>query len=244
MGTESQHRFPDGGPTEVGPAGRHGSSSRALTDVHGRHKPMLRGRLHAVAFVVAIPAGAHLVATAGTGLARVAAVVYATSLVALFGASAAYHRLGRAEPWQHRLRRLDHASIYVLIAGSYTPLCLLILPGTWRWGVLGTIWASAALGVAMKLRRFHFARLGSVLYLVMGWAALVTLPLLVSRLSAEVLVLLAAGGVVYSLGALVLARKRPDPWPLVFGYHEIWHTMVVVAGACHYAVNLSIVRTS
>lgn len=244
MGPTGQHGFADGGSGTKEPTGRRSSSSRTLIDVHGRPKPLLRGRLHAVVFVATVPAGAVLLGAADTALSSVAAAIYAVSLALLFGASSAYHCLGRTVTSQLLLRRLDHASIYVLIAGSYTPLCLLVLPGLWRWSMLAAIWSAAAVGVATKMARFHLSVFGAVLYVAMGWAALVAVPLLVTRLAADVLVLLALGGILYTGGAVVLARQRPDPWPRTFGYHEIWHTMVVVAGGCHYAVILHIVRAS
>lgn len=219
-------------------------AARLLTDVHGLPKPVLRGRIHLAAFVLSVPAGILLVAQAAHGLAVTAAVIYAVCLTALFGASSAYHRLGRTPRSQQVLRRLDHASIYLLIAGSYTPLCLLVLPGAWRWSILVAIWGAAAVGVVIKLVRFDLSVFGGALYIVMGWAALVTLPLLVSRLPGWVLALLAAGGVTYTVGAIVLRRRRPDPSPRIFGYHEVWHTMTVAAGACHWAVMFHVVSAS
>lgn len=183
-------------------------------------------------------------AQAENGRSLASALIYALSLTTLYGASSAYHRLGRTVWSQRWLRRVDHATIYVLIAGSYTPICLLVLEGATRWTLLGGVWLAAAVGVAIKLVRFDASHwLGSVLYGAMGWAALVALPQLVTRVPAWVLALIVAGGVVYGLGALVLARRWPDPRPRVFGYHEIWHAMVVVAGICHYAAILHVVRT-
>ena len=227
-------------PLEQRPA----RTERLVTDVHGLVKPFFRGRIHAAAFVLSIPAGLLLVASAGSGRAAVGAAIYALSLTALYGASSAYHRLGRTVRSQHWLRRLDHATIYVLIAGTYTPICLLVLEGTTRWSLLAGVWLAAAVGAAIKLARFDGSHwLGSVLYGAMGWAAIVAVPQLVARLPGWVLALLAGGGLVYSVGALVLARRWPDPHPRTFGYHEIWHTLVVVAGVCHYAAVLHVVRT-
>ncbi|MEX2660158.1 MAG: hemolysin III family protein, partial [Acidimicrobiales bacterium] len=123
-------------------------------------------------------------------------------------------------------------------------ICLLVLQGTTRWSLLAGVWFAAAVGVAIKLARFDGSHwLGSFLYAAMGWAALVAIPQLVTRLPVSVLALLAAGGLVYSVGAVILARRWPDPRPRVFGYHEIWHTMVVVAGICHYAAIFRVVST-
>ena len=217
---------------------------RLVTDVHGLVKPLLRGRIHLAAFALSIPAGILLVAGASPGRGFVGGLVYALSLTALYGASSAYHRLGRTVRSQRWLRRLDHATIYVLIAGTYTPICLLVLQGATRWSLLAGVWLAAAVGVVLKLARFDGSHwFGSLLYGAMGWAAIVAVPQLVTRLPVWVLALLAAGGLVYSLGALVLARRWPDPRPRVFGYHEIWHTLVVVAGICHYAAVFHVVRT-
>ena len=214
-------------------------------DVHGMVKPLMRGRIHVGALVAAVPAGVVLIATARSGLAIVASAIYATSLVALYGASSAYHRLGRTVRSQKWLRRLDHASIYVLIAGSYTPLCLLVLKGHWRWSLLAGVWLAAAVGVVLKLARFDMSnRVGGVLYIVMGWAVIVAAPALVSRLPAWILVLLAVGGLMYTGGAVVLARRWPNPSPRIFGYHEVWHALVVAAGICHYVAIYSVVSTA
>lgn len=218
---------------------------RLTTDVHGLVKPLIRGRIHVAAFVASIPAGILLVANARPGPALAGAVVYAVSLTALYGASSAYHRLGRTVRSQRWLRKVDHATIYVLIAGTFTPVALLVLDGAWRWSLLGGMWFAAAVGVALKVARFDASHwLGSFLYGAMGWVALVSMPQLVSRLPVWVYALLAVGGAVYGLGALVLARRWPDPRPRVFGYHEIWHALVVVAGACHYVAVLHVVQTA
>lgn len=212
-------------------------------DVHGLQKPFLRGRIHALAFVVAVPAGLVLVVSARAGMARAAALVYALSLIALFGASSAYHRLGRTERSQRVLRRLDHSTIYVLIAGSYTPVCLVVLGGWWRWTLLGAVWAAAVLGVILKLVRFDRSSvIGGALYIIMGWAAVIAGPSLVGAVSVPTLALLIAGGLIYTVGAIVLATRFPNPSPRIFGYHEVWHTMVVGAAALHYAAIQQIVR--
>lgn len=215
----------------------------AATDALGAPKPLLRGHIHLGALVLAVPGGVLLVASAATGVGQLAAAVYAASLVALFGASSAYHRLGRTLRTRQVLRRLDHASIYLLIAGSYTPFCLLVLRGAWGWSLLALVWTAAVVGVVAKLATFERANVfGAVLYIAMGWSAVVAVPVLVGRLPLLETTLLLTGGVLYTLGAVVLARRRPDPAPRVFGYHEVWHTMVVVAGLCHYIAIYSVVR--
>ncbi len=195
-------------------------------------------------FFLSIPAGAALVGVATTPSARVGALVYALSLTGLFGTSAAYHRLARSVKARGLLRRLDHAMIFVLIAGSYTPMCLVALEGAWRVSALTLVWAGALAGVALKLFRLEAMRLGNALYLVLGWAVLAILPQLAQRVAPLTLILLAAGGLLYTGGAVVLTRRRPDPLPHVFGYHEVWHSLVVAAAACHYVMILRVLRAS
>lgn len=222
------------GQTDVGGACWEEMTTPHL-DVHGLEKPLLRGRIHAAALFAAIPAGIALVAAATGASARAGAAVYALSLVSLLGASSAYHRFGRTERTQRILRRLDHSSIYLLIAGSYTPLCLLALSGWWGATLLFVVWTAAIVGVVLKLTRFDSShKIGYVLYLSMGWAVVAAGPALVSALEPLTLALLATGGVVYSLGSVVLATRTPNPLPRVFGYHEVWHLMVVVAAVLHY----------
>jgi hemolysin III len=218
--------------------------SEALLEVLTAVRPRLRGRLHQVVFFLSVPAGAALVAAARSPSARTGAVVYALSLSALFGTSAAYHRLAqtlRARLW---MRRLDHSMIFVLIAGTYTPVCLLVLDGAVRTATLALVWTAALLGVGLKLLRHEAVLVGNSLYLVMGWAVVLILPQLARGLGAVPLALLTAGGLLYTVGAVVLSRHRPDPLPTVFGYHEIWHTLVVAASACHYAMILLLVRSA
>jgi hemolysin III len=202
-------------------------------------KPRFRGRLHQAAFFVVLPAGIALIALAPTAPARVAAVVYAFGLAGLYGVSAAYHRL----PWSPRsrnwMRRLDHSMIFVFVAGTYTPLCILVLRSPWSWVLLTAVWAGAALGVVLKMVRIDgFQALGGALYVVVGWMAILAAPEFVRGLDGPLLGLVALGGILYTTGAIVLARKRPDPAPATFGYHEIFHSFVIGGTACHYAVIL------
>jgi len=199
-------------------------------------KPKFRGVLHQAAFFLAIPAGVVLVAFAPeTTTARVAAAVYALSLAALFGASAAYHRGDWSPERLSIMRRLDHSMIFVLIAGTYTPVCLLVLPSPWSWVFLSVVWAGAAAGITLKILRIDgFARTSAALYITLGWVAIFALPFMVSRLPAVTMTLIAVGGVLYTVGAIVLASNRPNPSPTWFGYHEIWHSFTIAAGACHY----------
>ena len=206
-------------------------------------KPRLRGRIHEVAFFVSIPAGAALVLLARSAVGRIVAAVYAVSLSAVFGASAAYH-LGRWSPTAlRRMKRLDHSLIYVLIAGSYTPVAVLALHGAWSGVVLSVVWAGAAVGVVLKLVRIDGLRVTTgVLYIALGWLALVALPELVREVSPAALALMLAGGLLYTGGAVVFALRRPDPRPATFCYHEVWHSLMTGAVACHWAMILLLLR--
>jgi hemolysin III len=200
-------------------------------------RPRLRGRIHQVAFFFAVPAGVVLVVLARGTVATTVAAIYTASLVAVFGASAAYHRGAWSPTARRRMKRLDHSMIYVLIAGSYTPVAVLALHGPWQVVVLALVWTGAAVGVALKLVAPGDLRVVSAtLYMVLGWLALIALPQIVRGLSRPDVVLMISGGLLYTAGAIVFATRRPDPRPLVFGYHEIWHAFMVVAAACHFAM--------
>jgi hemolysin III len=205
-------------------------------------RPLLRGWLHLVCFFLAIPAGVLVVAVASSESARVAAVIYAVGLVALFGVSGSYHRGDWSAAWRRRMSRLDHATIFVMIAGSYTPLCIVVLDGGMRVAMLVTAWVGAALGGALAWaegRRVRMVRSG--LYIALGWAVCLAGPQLVQHLTTTELLLMAAGGLLYTVGAIFLATRWPNPSPRVFGYHEVWHTMVVAAVVCHCVAITSVV---
>ena len=192
--------------------------------------------MHAWAFAIAIPAGILLIIFANGAAARTAAAIYASTLVLVFGTSAAYHRLARTEQTRRILQRLDHSMIYLLIAGTYVPVCLVALPRAWGISMLSVVGAMAALGIAIKLggiRRLYW--LGYALYPVMGWALIVTAPVLTDSLTGTELALIVAGGIAYTVGFPVLLIKRPNPWPMTFGYHEVWHGFTVVAAVLHFA---------
>ena len=207
-------------------------------------KPLLRGWLHLVCFFLAIPAGVLVIALAEGMRARVGASVYAVGLVALFGVSGFYHR-GRWSPaWRLRMRRLDHATIFVMTAGTYTPVCLLVLDGWVSVVMLVAAWAAAAAGAVLAWSSGRRATvLRSALYIVLGWGILAAAPQLVTNLSTAELVLIAVGGVLFTVGAITLATHWPDPFPRVFGHHEIWHVLVVAAVVCHFVAIGSVVRT-
>jgi hemolysin III len=204
-------------------------------------KPRLRGRLHQVAFIVSIPAGLTLVALAERPAARAAAAVYAFSLIGLYGTSAAYHVGQWSSQALRRMRRLDHSMIYVLIAGTYTPIAVLAMEGAWAVTALAIVWAGALFGVVLKLARVDgFQVLSGVLYIGLGWFAVFAFPQIVRTMGVAQLVLIVAGGLLYTGGAIILALRRPNPRPAVFGYHEIWHAMGIAAGACHYVAILRV----
>jgi hemolysin III len=192
--------------------------------------------VHQVAFFVSIPAGVVLVVIARGTQATVAALIFSLSLAGVFGVSASYHRGSWSGPALRRMKRLDHSMIFVLIAGSYTPFCLLVLDRSWGIPLLVIVWTGAFAGVLVKqlgdVDRLHW--LSGFLYITLGWVVVIAMPQMVRDLSSSATTLLVAGGLLYTLGAIVLATKRPDPDPAVFGYHEIWHAMGTGAGLCHY----------
>jgi hemolysin III len=183
-----------------------------------------------------------LVAVARGATARAATLVYGLTLVGMFGVSAAYHRLRWSARGLVRIRTLDHSMIYLLIAGTYTPFSLLVLHGAWRLWLLGLAWGGATLGIALKVARFDRARaLTGALYIVLGWAAVLAAPQFIHHLSPGTLALVVVGGLLYTSGAWILYRRRPNPRPLVFGYHEVWHSFMVSASMCHYLAVLMLV---
>jgi hemolysin III len=199
-------------------------------------KPRLRGVSHQYAFFVALAAGAALVVLARGGQARVAVAVYALSLCAMFGASALYHRIDWPPRPRRWLRRLDHSMIFVLVAGTYTPFAVLVLAPALGWTLLGIVWGGAVAGIVLSLLWVDAPRwLSAAVYVALGWVAVIGLPQLWDRAGAMAVALLATGGVLYTIGAIIYARRRPDPAPRVFGYHEIFHVLVIAAAAVHFA---------
>ena len=197
--------------------------------------PRLRGVLHAYAFWFALVAAAVLLIVAPDGRARAAALIYGVGLCALFGASATYHRWHGNPRWKPILRRVDHSTIFVFIAASYTPISLLVLNGPLRIIVLVSVWVGAAAGVAMSICWIDAPRaLVALCYIAVGWVALAAMPQLFSDRGAAMPVLLLVGGLLYSLGAAAYATKKPNPWPRTFGFHEVFHSLVIAAAIVHF----------
>jgi hemolysin III len=197
--------------------------------------PRLRGVSHAIAFVLALAAATVGVVLAPTGRATVAVTIYGTGLVALFGASALYHRWPGPKRFKPVLQRIDHSTIFVFIAASYTPIALVVLHGPLRWVILALAWGGAGVGVTFSLGWIEAPRrvvAGS--YLALGWVAVIALPQMLGTLSPAPLALLGGGGLLYSVGAVIYARQRPNPWPRTFGFHEVFHVLVIAAAAAQY----------
>jgi len=209
-----------------------------------RAKPLLRGVLHQVSFFVALAVGALVVAFADGTRATVSAAIFAASVVAMLGASALYHRVTwspTVRPW---MRRVDHAGIYVLIAGTYTPVGLIVVHGVLRNIVLVIVWSGAAAAILLKFIWVRAPKwLSAATGLAVGWAGVAAMPQVVQNAGWPAFALLAAGGLAYSVGAVVYAMRRPDPAPDVFGYHELFHALTIVAVACQYvAIAFWVVR--
>ena len=202
----------------------------------------MRGRLHQWAFFCSIPAGIVLVALASGARERIATLIYALTLIGLFGVSASYHLGSWSEEAYVRMRRLDHSMIFVLIAGTYTPFCLLVLQGTLGTVSLVIAWTGAAIGVATKLYRVDLHVLSGFMYIGLGWVAIGTLPALLRGLDTRRDRAADRGRPACThSGALVLATNRPNPWPTTFGYHEVWHAMTIAAAVCQYVCILLVV---
>jgi hemolysin III len=200
-------------------------------------KPRLRGVSHQWAFFVSLVTGAVLVIAAPSGKATLAAAIYSVTVAALFGTSALYHRITWASQAARRwMRRLDHSMIFLLIAGTYTPFALLVLDGTLATVILALVWGGAAAGILLKLVWIDAPKpLVAAVYVILGWVAVAAFPDLLDEIGIGGVAMVAAGGVLYTVGALVYALKRPDPVPAVFGYHEVFHALVIAAAAVQYA---------
>jgi hemolysin III len=206
--------------------------------------PRLRGVSHAGAAVLAIAAAAVVIVIAPAGRATVAAAIYGAGLIALFGCSALYHRWPGPARFKPVLQQIDHSTIFFFIAASYTPVALVLLHGSLVWVILGVAWTGAGAGIAFSLGWIQAPRsLVAGSYLALGWVAVIAIPQLLGDSRVTPLVLLATGGLLYSAGAIVYARQRPDPWPRTFGFHEVFHAFVIVAAAVQYVALVGWVLT-
>jgi hemolysin III len=200
-------------------------------------KTRFRGVSHQFASMVALVAGAVLVFFAPTARAAIAGGIYAGSLVSLFSVSALYHRRNWGPEGRHLMRRLDHGCIFVLIAGTYTPVCLLVLAPEVGRLVLAMVWSGALLGILQAVFWVHAPRaLVAALYVGLGWSVMPWFGDVKNALGFAGIALLVTGGVLYSAGALIYALKRPNPIPDVFGFHEVFHALTIVASICHFTM--------
>jgi len=202
-------------------------------------KPLLRdpvsGLIHLGAAVAAlIGLIALLVMGRGNAVKAASLLIYGLSLILLFSASAAYHLVNSEPERIKRLRRADHAAIYLLIAGTYTPICLSFFTGFWRWGPLVIVWIMAIVGVTVKLFIMAPRWVTAGIYLVMGWLSVLAARAILSSMPTGAIVWLVMGGVLFTVGAVVYLTKKPDPWPGVFGFHEVWHIIVIFGCLAHF----------
>ena len=191
---------------------------------------------HQLAFFVAVPLGVLLALSAHGVVARAAAIAFALSVATMFGVGSLFHRLSWSPAAALRMGRLDHAMIYALIAGTYAPIGLLVVHPSWRVPLLAAAWGGALIATMVKLLwRDAPSWIAPVVCVALGWIVVVALPQIVGRIGVPGSLLLVGGGLVYTAGAVVYARRRPDPVPDLFGYHELFHALVIVAVACQYA---------
>ncbi|WP_372481682.1 PAQR family membrane homeostasis protein TrhA [Streptomyces coriariae] len=202
-------------------------------------KPRMRGWLHAGVFPLALVGGIVLIALSGSAAAVAACSVYALSACLLFGTSAVYHRGTWGPRGEAVLRRLDHANIFLIIAGTYTPLAVLLLPTDQQRVLLAAVWAGALVGIAFRVLWIGAPRwLYTPCYIALGWVAVFYLPDFARTGGIAVLVLVIAGGLLYTAGAVVYGLKRPDPSPAWFGFHEVFHALTIAAFTAHYTAIL------
>lgn len=212
-------------------------SAVALASPLADTRPRARGWIHLVAFLISPALAATMIALAATqsGRAALGASIYCASMAGAFGVSALYHRRRWSDRGWRVMRRLDHAMIFLFIAGTSTPFGLLALSGSTRWWMLGTVWTTCLVGIGLKLANPHGARwLAVPLYIGAGWAAVFAIGDILANAGVAALVLLVSGGVLYSIGGVFYAAHWPNPAPTVFGYHEMFHLLTVVAAACQY----------
>ena len=222
--------------TTTGPVAA--SPGAAIADAVAELKPRLRGWLHAYAAAISIATGVVLVAVAASsrgGAAGSSTSIYAATVTLLFGTSALYHRLSWGPRARALMRRLDHSMIFVFIAGTYTPIAVLTLPRTAAVATLAVVWTGALFGVGLQTAWPTAPRWLSVpCYIALGWVAVFVFPDLLHHAGVAAFVLIATGGVIYTVGAVVYGLKRPNPFPGTFGFHEVFHLCTLVAAVCHY----------
>ncbi len=206
-----------------------------VTDRHGFQRPTFRGVSHQWGFFVALVATTLMVISAPSGRATFAAVVYGVCLCAMLGVSALYHRVRWGTVGGRRMNRLDHSTIFLAIAGTYTPIAIIGLTGWVEPTVLTFVWVGSIAGIVAEWLPFEPPRgYTTTVYVSIGWVAVIAVPQLWTNLGVAAFVLIAVGGALYTIGAFVLAFRRPDPVPLVFGYHEVFHVFVVLAATLHF----------
>lgn len=196
------------------------------------------------ALAAAVGLAVLLLVGRGNATREVSLLVYGCSLVLMFAASATYHLVKASPQVTKLLRTLDHSAIYLLIAGTYTPICLHFFSGFWRWGMLGIIWGMAVIGISVKVFILAAPRwLSAGIYLLMGWLSLAALKEMLAAMPVGALVWLFLGGLFFTGGAVVYITKRPDPYPGRFGFHEVWHIFVILGCLCHYVLVVAFVAS-
>lgn len=217
----------------------HADGVLAASDAHHHSlltKPLMRGWSHVVALIVVLVLGSILIARASdTSRGPTLMVFYVAGTATMFGVSAAYHRLRWSPKARARMSRLDHSTIFLAIAGAYTPVAVIGLHGVNQGVVLSISWVGAVVGIALQWLPFHLPRwLFAAVYVIVGWGALFAFPQLYDGLGATGFMLILGGGLAYTAGAVVYAIKRPDPWPQVFGFHEVFHLLTVIGAGLHF----------
>ncbi len=213
------------------------AAREAATDAIASVKPKLRGVSHEWAFFLSLGFGTALIVLAKTPEATLAVAIYAVSLSALFGTSALYHRVNWTRPSMRMwMRRLDHSMIFFLIAGTYTPFALLVLDGPLADAILAVVWIGAIAGAIVEMVWIHHPKwVGALIYLALGWVAVAAFPELWTEMGIAGTMLVAVGGLLYTAGAVVYATQRPNPIPATFGYHEVFHLLVIAAAVAHFS---------
>jgi hemolysin III len=213
------------------------AAKEATADAIALVKPKLRGVSHEWAFFISLGFGAALIILAKTPKATLAVAIYAVSLSALLGTSALYHRVNWTRPQARQwMRRLDHSMIFFLIAGTYTPFALLVLHGALADAILVVVWIGAIAGAIVEMIWIdHPKWVAALIYLALGWVAVAAFPELWSSMGVAGTLLVAAGGLLYTAGAVVYATQRPNPSPAIFGYHEVFHLLVIAAAVAHFS---------